>query len=226
MRSSSTPHPALTALLHEHRALADYLDEIAEQPLSFAGRYANGHSARNHVHLWFPEYLADRNPKVTLAAREAAVRYILDRWRARLPGYVRSSPRGFRLYCYSDMAPTVSVVGETGEGCPYGGDLTFVSSLSDVIAEYAGRSWGDMFGRLSIDGDAILKAIRKNEGSLGGSARALGLPLAELRRRIEWWGLGPDVNRIRKHHKRRPAQFLDENHLPTNVKIYEERVTF
>ena len=224
MAPSTPAAPLPLALKRRHCELADALEEIAEQPLSFRGPYANGHSAKNHRHLWMLEYAADRDAQITTAVREAAVRYILGRWRARLPAHATASPKGFRLYCYEDVAPTVSVVGETGEGCPYGGGLIHVKTLREVLEPYAKRPWSQVFGKLAVDGDAILKALSAHEGSLSQSAKALGLPVAEIRRRIEWWGLGPDVNRLRKHHNRRPAQFRDENHLPMNMRIYEERV--
>lgn len=214
----------LTVVRRRDRELGDYIEDIAEQPLSFQGSNANYHSYENHRHLWLLEYAAERHAFVDLAFREQAVRYILDRWRARLPGYAASSPNGFRLYCYADMAPTVSVVGETGEGCPYGGDPVFVMSLGEVLEPYTGRSWSENFVSAGIGVDTILKALRRHDGSLRRGAQALGLPLADLRRRIEAWGIAPDVNRIRKHHKRRPAAFRREDYLPMNFRIYEERV--
>lgn len=215
----------LAGLRQRDAELAAYLEDVAEQPLYFRGNYANFHSYENHRHLWLLESAAERHAFIDLAFREAAVRFILDRWRARLPSYHRSCPNGFRLYCYGDMAPTVSVVGETGEGCPYDGDLVFVSALRDVLEAYVHRPWSELFSsKATISGETILKAIRAHEGSLNRSARALGLPLAELRRQIEVWGLGSEVNRLRKHHRRRPASFRDDSQLPFRARIWEEIV--
>lgn len=63
----------IDSLRRENRELADYLEQIAEQPLDFRDQHPNGHSARNHQHLWMLEYAADRHRSIDLAFRCAAV---------------------------------------------------------------------------------------------------------------------------------------------------------
>lgn len=213
------------ALRRRHRDLADYIDGIAEQPLSFRGPHAIAHSADNHRHLWAIEWWADKDANLDLAFRGHAVSYILHRWRERLTGHTPTHGRGFRLYLYEDVAPTVSVVAETGEGCPYGGDLTFVDRIGEVLKPYAARSWSSLFsGSAMPSPEAILKAVKHANGSLRSTSRSVGMPLAELRRVIENYGLAADVNAIRKYHRRRPARFKDPDTMLPRLRIWEYRI--
>lgn len=206
------------------REIAEYLEAIAEQPLSFRGAHPIEHSAANHCHLWMVEWMADKAGWIDLAFRVQATAYILGRWRDRLPSYEPARERGFRLYLYADMAPTVSVVAETNEGCPYGGDLEFVSEIGDVLAPYAGRSWMSNFKGGGPTPDAILSAAAREAGSLRRTATRLDTGLAELRRLIECYGIAAEFNRVRKSHGRRPAQFADPDMMLPKVLIWEWRV--
>lgn len=212
----------LVRLARRRRDLAHYIEAIAEQQLRFRGQHAIAHSAHNHQHLWMIEWSADKDRAIDAAFRVAATSFILNRWRDRLAGY--SPDKGFRLYVYEDMAPTVSVVAETGEGCPYGGDLTFVPRIEDVLALYSKRSWMAKFHDGGPEPNAILTALARHAGSLRRSAQRLGLGVAELRSIVERYGLAQDVNAIRKHHKRRPAQFADTDRRLPRVKIWEWKV--
>ncbi len=205
--------------------MAVYLDDIAEQPLSFRGPHAIAHSAENHRHLWAVEWYADKDASIGTAFRAAAVSFILYRWRDRLAAHTPTHGRGFRLYLYEDMAPTVSVVAETGEGCPYGGDLRFVERIDEVLAPYATISWSSRFhGSSALTPDAILKAARHERGSLGSTARALRMSVGKLRIAIENYGLADDFNAIRKHNKRRPARFRDTDTMLPRLRIWEYKV--
>jgi hypothetical protein len=210
----------------DNRELADYLEEIAEQPLDFRDTHPNGHSARNHQHLWMLEYAADRDPKIDLTFRCLAVRHILNRWRDRLPTYEPYQRDGFRLYLYEDMAPTVSIVAETKEGFPYQGcaDFTFVEDIEDVLRLYIDAPWSARFKGSGPKPDQVLKAIERAEGSLSGAARALAIPLPEFRRIIEIFSIVREANTIRKRHTRRPATFADVEYMLPRTRIWEYRL--
>lgn len=213
------------ALRRRHRDLADYIDGIAEQPLSFRGPHAIAHSADNHRHLWAIEWWADKDDNLDLAFRGHAVSHILHRWRNRLTGHSPTHGYGFRLYLYEDMAPTVSVVAETGEGCPYGGDLIFVDRIGDVLKPYATRPWSSLFsGSAMPSPEAILKAARRERGALRSTSKTVGVSLADLRRTIENYGLAADINAIRKHHKRLPAQLRDIDTMLPRLRVWEYRI--
>lgn len=218
------PHFVLSEVRRRHRDLAAYIDGIAEQPLSFRGLDAISHSAANHQHLWMIEWWADKDQAVDLAFRCAATAYILHRWRQRLAGYAPHAVRGYRMYLYEDLAPTVSVVAETGGGCPYGGDLTFVARIEDVLKPYATRSWMANFRGGWPTPEAVLKAARGEDGSLRATAQVLKLPLAETRRVIERYGIAKEVNAIRKHAGRRPARFADADLMLPKLRIWEWKI--
>lgn len=206
------------------RELADYIEDIAEQPLEFRGAHAIAHSAANHRHLWMIEARAEHDRRIDLAFRVRAVSYILHRWRDRLPTYAPSQSAGFRMYLYEDIAPTVSVVAETGAGCHYGGELTFVDRIEDVLAPFAGRSWTANFRASWPEPEVVLSVIGKNSGSLRRSSQALGVGLAELRRLIECYDLAGEVNAVRKSMQRRPARFGDQDGMLPKLRIWEQRI--
>ncbi|MDP1910936.1 MAG: hypothetical protein Q8K85_21755 [Hyphomicrobium sp.] len=197
------------------------MDGIAEAPLSFRGAGPILHSAANHRHLWALNAAADRDRSFDLAFRCRVVAHILERWRARLVSHATSSPHGFRLYLYEDLAPTVSVVAETPLGCPYGGDLTFVATIGEVLAAYDGRSWTALFEGGGPKPDVIVNAVSHASGSLRAGAQRMGMPLARFRRLIETFDLAGDINRIRKHNGRRPARFADCDALPPKLRIWD-----
>lgn len=206
------------------RELAEYIEDVAEQPLKFRGAHAIEHSAANHRHLWMIEARADRDRRIDLAFRVRAVSHILHRWRDRLPSYAPSRSAGFRLYLYEDIAPTVSVVAETGEGCPYGGELTFVDGIEVVLTPYAGRSWMANFRSSWPEPETVLSVVGKNAGSLRRSSQTLGIGLAELRRMIECYDLAGEVNAVRKSMQRRPARFGDPDMMLPKLRIWEWRI--
>jgi hypothetical protein len=190
--------------------LARALAEIAERPLSFRGDDPNAHSADNHVHLWALEWWAERHPWIDLDYRTRAAEALLARWRARLPGFAPWRDRGFRLYLYEDLAPTLSVVAETDAGFPYPCAPRFVTSARQIMALHAGRRWSQVFapaGPTLAPAD-VLSAVAAHAGSIGApTARALGLRRGDLRKLIEAHDLQDAVNALRKRHRRRPAVF-------------------
>lgn len=210
----------------KNRELADYLEDIAEQPLDFRDAHPNGHSKCNHRHLWLLEYAADRDTAIDLPFRVAAVTYILNRWRDRLPGFEPYQRDGFRIYLYEDMAPTVSIVAETKDGFPYQGcaDFTFVDDIARVLRPYLDMPWKYRFKASGPKPETLFKELKRAEGSLTNAAKALGMPLAVLRRTIETYGIAKDVNKIRKHHNRRPAQFDDSDWRLSHTLIWEHRL--
>jgi hypothetical protein len=206
-------------------AVADYVAGIAEAELRFDGPAPLDHSRSNHEHLWMIEYAADHHGEIGLAFRCAAIRYILDRWRVRLKGYAPYRAQGYRLYVYADLAPTLSVVAETPAGCPYGNDLEFAPTIEAVVRPYAGQSWRARFASGGgIDPRRIIIELERHAGSLRGTASALRLPLAELRRCVEQWDIAADVNRIRKRHRRRPAVFTESWLRAPPLHAWEERL--
>jgi hypothetical protein len=209
--------------------LADRVTAVTEKDFSFAGDDPLRHSMHNHVHLWMLEWWADRDRRIDLAFRRRVITYIFDRWKQRLVGYRPYREAGYRLYLYEDMAPTVSVVAETATGFPYSGEPAFTTSIDDVLRPYVGRSWRAYLGLDTLPEhltpQRLLETINRHAGSIGMPvATALGTTRSEVRRLIEQWGLGPDVNRVRKHYRRRPALFRDQDQLPYRYKIYEERL--
>lgn len=205
--------------------LARFLDDCCETPLSFESEFPIMQSAANHIHLWALEYWADHHDWIDQAYRTKFAESILARWRSRLKGYQPYQTQGFRLYLYEDMAPTVSVVAETERGCPYGGALTFVPRVADVMARYDQQSWAQNFSQTgSINPEHVLAAIRRHNGSIGKpTAQTLGLQVGVLRKVIEWYDLTEEVNNLRKHFGRRPAQFRSEE-IPPAFHIWEEKL--
>lgn len=204
--------------------LAEFLEDVCAQPLRFEGSYANAHSAENHTHLWALEWWAERHDWIDLDYRVEFVEEIFARWRGRLKGLPPYRAAGYRVYLYQDMAPTVSVVANLPEGCPYGGRLTFVPQPRDVMAAYVGRRWSLNFkGDWPIEPGRILDVIEHNQGSISKpSADMLGLPVSKLRILIEQMGLERRVNEIRKRYKRRPAKFHEEAYDNFELRIFEE----
>lgn len=192
-----------------------------EAPLRFDGEHPIMHSADNHIHLWALEYWADHHKWIDLAYRVAFAEAIFDRWKARLTGYAPYLERGYRLYLYEDLAPTVSMVAETDTGCPYG-LARLVDAPADVMAGYVGRSWSEMFaGHDVVNPEQILRAVERQSGSISKpTAQTLGMQVGHLRRWIEWFEIGGEVNALRKRFKRRPAQFRAEHAAP--VKAWEQ----
>ncbi|MBE1292101.1 MAG: hypothetical protein JJ868_10145 [Shimia sp.] len=199
--------------------LANFLRECQEADLRFVGDVPILHSADNHIHLWALEYWADHHKWITTAYRVAFVEAILAVWHKRLTGFRPYQERGYRLYVYEDLAPTVSVVAETDVGCPYG-LAQIVPSMETVLAPYENQSWIENFSNdaNALDPASLLRAIERNKGSIGKpTAQTLGLQVGHLRRWIEWFEIGDEVNAIRKRFKRRPAQFRTEFAAPVNV---------
>lgn len=191
------------------RELADYLEAVAASPLRFEGDHPLMHSSDNHVHLWKLEYLADELSWIDTGYRTGFARYVLEQWRRRAKGLPPYRERGYRIYLYEDLAPTLSMVAETDFGFPYGRPgLQQVDRIEDVMSAYAGRSWRANFEveEGGITPERLLKVIRAEQGSLSSpSADRLGINVAELRRLVVNLGLDDEVNQIRKHFRRRPA---------------------
>ncbi|WP_127112654.1 hypothetical protein [Shimia sediminis] len=205
--------------------LADFLDHCCEAPLRFEGDHPLMHSSDNHIHLWALEYWADHHGWIDTGYRVRFAEAIFARWRARLKGMRPYQGRGYRLYLYADLAPTVSVVAETDVGCPYGLAEAFAPDLASVMRRYAGQSWAAHFGDegAAPTPQAVLKAVERHHGSISKpTAQALGMQVGHLRRFIEWFELADEVNVLRKRHKRRPVQFREEHAAP--LEIWEERL--
>jgi hypothetical protein len=194
--------------------LAEYLECVSATPLSFEGEDPLSHSAENHVHLWKLEYLADSHSWINTTYRVEFIKHVLEQWRLRLKGLRHYRERGYRLYVYEDMAPTVSVVAETDIGFPYGHrSAVFVPNILDVVKLYENRSWKENFGGLDweISHEKVIKVVERNKGSIGKpTANALGMQVGKLRSLITNMGLGTEVNEMRKLYRRRPADFSKE----------------
>lgn len=207
------------------RELAEYAQQVAKSPLSFDGEHPISHSSRNHVHLWFVEYLSDSFDWIDVDYRVEFVKYVLEQWRRRMRGLAPYEQRGYRLYVYEDRAPTISAVAETDIGFPYSyGQPIFVKNIRDVLAIYGTRSWKESFGNFdwNISQERILDTIRKNHGSIGKlTASTLGLQVGQLRKLIVNMGLDLEVNTIRKHFKRSPADFSNEGYHCDRWKVFE-----
>ncbi|MGE4126607.1 MAG: hypothetical protein AB7E80_00410 [Hyphomicrobiaceae bacterium] len=194
---------------HRCAELAEFHEAVCVQPLSFDGPFAIQHSANNHTHLWALEWWAERLGFVDLDYRVSFVEGIFARWRGRLKGLPPYRAAGYRFYLYEDLAPTVSAVAETAQGCPYGGPLRFVGSIREVMAAFDGRSWAANFQDWNpVIGPArILAAVEKHAGSIGTATSAsLGVSAGRLRVLIDQLGLEDRVNALRKRFKRRPVR--------------------
>jgi hypothetical protein len=214
----------LAALSRRLPEIARFIEEMSEIELRFRGPEPLDHSRDNHVHLWAIEHAADSHREIDLAFRCAAIRHIFARWTARLKAYAPYTAQGYRLYVYGDMAPTLSVVAETPRGCPYG-EVKQVDDIETVVRPYVGQSWAARFEPVAgLGPERLLAAIDREHGSLGATARHLGWSVAALRRDVERWEIGPDVNRLRKRHGRRPARFADPLYRVPDTLFWEQRL--
>ncbi|GAJ02607.1 unnamed protein product, partial [marine sediment metagenome] len=207
--------------------LAGFLAATASASFNFDGDHPLDHSSYNHTHLWALEYWADHHQWIDLEYRINFVNYIFDCWRKNLRGYPSYKTRGYRVYLYEDLAPTVSVVAETRIGFPYDQEPAFVTSVRDVMALYVGRSWRDNWSDdgWAINPDTILKTIERKKGSIGKpAADALGIKVGELRKLIVNTGIDYQANKIRKKYKRRPADFSNEPDYDTTWTVFERRL--
>lgn len=209
--------------------LAGFLEACCASRLSFEGDEPNFHSACNHIHLWALEYWAERHDWIDLPYRLEFVREIFNCWRTQMRGLPPYQAKGYRLYLYEDLAPTVSVVAETPVGFPYSGcgPVTFVERPQDVLRSYPGKKWGEFFRSTpwTTSQERILEAVEKQAGSIGApSANALGLSRGQLRRMIEERGLEREINALRKKFHRPPARFRPERDHATPILLYEQRL--
>ena len=206
--------------------LADYLDQCARSPLAFEGNDPLSHSSYNHIHLWFLECFAEQHNWVNLEYKRDFVKYILKTWKIRIKGLSPYQSQGYRMYVYTDMAPTISVVAETAAGFPYRYSkehAVFVHDLDDILRVYEGRKWSDNFGGVyDISPKIVLQYVQSNAGSIGKpTANMLGLGVGALRNLIINMGLAEEVNAIRKRNKRRPADFGYELEGKDSILFYE-----
>ena len=210
--------------------LAEYVDAIAEMELVFRGDHPIEHSRHNHVHLSSIEWLAVRHPQIDLSIREQAVQFVFERWRARLKSFHPYRQSGYRLYLYEDFAPTISVVADTAHGFPYGKEPAAWSSVDEVFKPFVKITNTkpmqlDCCQESALSGDMILSAVERARGSIRTrAAQSLGLSVAELRKRVEWFYLCDQVNDLRKRFKRRPARFTDQDSRFFEFKIFELRL--
>ena len=206
-----------------NREFAEYVHDLAETPLRFRGEHPSEHSRDNHIHLfgWGP--CVQKDPRLDLHVQVQAVEYIFARWRTRLRSYQPHTQHGYRMYLYEDFAPTISVVAETKFGFPYHGQPIFVDSLIEILQIYANHDWNDFLQ--PSEKTAVLHAVEKSQGSIGTrAAQLIGLRAIELRKYIEWFEVGDQVNQIRKQFHRRPVQFLDYAARFSRFKVCEIRV--
>ena len=210
--------------------LADYLEEVCRSSLNFEAGHPLQHSAWNHIHLSKLEYLADRHEWIDLEYRIQFVKTVMEFWRNRLKGLPPYKKQGYRIYVYEDIAPTITVVAETPYGFPYAHlemSARFVPNIRKVLELYVNRPWKERFSNDGswINEDRLLEIIRKNKGSINKpTARILGTNVAQLRRVITQSGLGNEVNTIRKHFKRSPADFPEDPTFDTVWHIFERKL--
>ena len=206
--------------------LAEYAQFVAQMPFDFTGQHPIEHSAHNHVHLWKLEYLADTYPWINTSYRVDFVNYIFDQWRRRLKGFSPYQWRGYRLYLYEDLAPTLSVVAETEIGFPYArGQAIVVPTVEDVLQRYAHRSWKQYFASpgWEISEKRLLNVVAKNNGSISKpTAEALGLTVGKLRILIINMGLAEQVNALRKRYRRSPADFSNDLETAYRWHVFEQ----
>ncbi|RVT84387.1 hypothetical protein DXV76_11925 [Rhodobacteraceae bacterium CCMM004] len=204
--------------------LADALEAACAAPLRFEGPDPWRHSADNHVHLWALEWWAERLDWIDTDYRVAFARTVTDHWRGRLRGLWPHRATGYRVYLYADLAPTLSVVADTPQGCPYAG-VRRVATRHGVMAGYADRRWSDAFGGAwEVSPERVLAAVERNAGSIAKpTAQALGMQVGHLRTLIEAMGIDDRVNALRKRHGRRPARFRDPfADAPGDIALFEE----
>jgi hypothetical protein len=205
--------------------LAEYIRAVAHSPLSFDGPYPYDHSSHNHIHLWKLEYLADTCEWIDVDYRVECVNHILEQWRRRLKGLPPYNDRGYRLYVYEDLAPTISAVAETEIGFPFSnGQPVFVKNIRDVLSLYEDRSWKDHFasGDWQISEKRLLDVVTRNKGSISKpTAENLGVPVGKLRSLIINMGLSVEVNSVRKKFQRRPADFSNELVYSDRWRVFE-----
>jgi len=205
--------------------LAEYLAFCCTAELRFEGDHPNDHSADNYIHLWALEWWADHHSWIDLGYRTEFVGEIFARWRGRLKGLPPYRDRGYRLYLYEDMSPTISVTAETDFGFAYDHvEAKFVGSTRELMALYADRGWRKNFefSGWACTRNEILDAVDANHGSISKpTASKLGLKVGKLRTLIEQMGLDREVNSIRKRYKRRPAKFRPDDELPYSFHVYE-----
>lgn len=205
--------------------LARYIEAVAQSPLAFEDSHPLQHSSYNHVHLWKLEYLSDTHSWIDVDYRVECVNYVLEQWRRRLKGLPPYAHRGYRIYLYEDLAPTISVVAETDIGFPYSyGQPIFVKNIREILTLYENRSWKQHFASFDweISEQRLLDVITKNDGSISKpTAEKLGLPVGKLRTLIINMGLGFQVNSVRKQFHRRPADFSNEAMYSDHWHVFE-----
>jgi hypothetical protein len=190
--------------------LAESLIQVSAWPLRFEGDDPLFHSYENHVHLHGLGCITDPQSWIDTTYKVEFIKYILEQWRLRLKGLSPYRNRGYRLYVYEDVYPTVSVVAETDVGFPYRHrQAVFVPNIIDVVRLYE----VDDSRRIDtgISGRKILEAVERHKGSIGKpTANALGIQVGKLRTLITEMFLYGAVNKIRKKYGRRPADFSNE----------------
>jgi hypothetical protein len=208
------------------KELAQYLESISRTPFSFEGDHPIQHSSQNHIHLWLLEYLADTHNWIDTEYKSEFVSYILAFWKSRLKGLAPYYQRGYRMYVYEDLAPTISVVAETDVGCPYQApEMIFLESIREILDLYNKRSWRGNFSDSDweISPETLMKVVEKNKGSIGKpTASRLGVQVGKLRLLIMNMGLEYRVNDIRKKNRRRPADFSNTQENKYKMHLYEE----
>ena len=114
--------------------LADYLEKLVKSTLRFKGNNPLIHSSYNHIHLWKLEYLAERYNWIDSEYKIDFINYILRQWKIRLKGLAPYHEKGYRIYVYEDLSPSISVVAETDTGFPYdSSNAVFTNNISNIV---------------------------------------------------------------------------------------------
>jgi hypothetical protein len=192
--------------------LGRFVEEIAMAEFHFGDIHPVEDGRANKQYLWLPEYLALRERRIDLRFRCRMLEYILGVWRQRLKGYQPYRHSGYAIYLYDMSSPRLSVCANWDPCFPRrDGDPSrkMIATLEEFFRKWADEPWrGNCCCPPREEVDGLLRAIEKGKGSIAtGVAQSLGMNGAALRRLIEDHGLGEEVNRIRKMHKRRPVRF-------------------
>lgn len=200
--------------------LAEEIHAIAEKSFTFASEHPSVNSQFNSEYLWLAEHRADRFKQINLRYRVEMVQHIIERWKQNLRGYRPYQDSGYRIHMWRSLGPKISVAQyQEEQGTDIGVEL--IESLERFLRPFAQRSWGDLFSGSPIDLSEVLRTVERMRGSIGKpTAERLGMTRGELRKLIEQVDLVDDVNRIRKHFKRRPAA-LNPFPVPRRLPMHE-----
>lgn len=198
--------------------LANWLKGLAAHPLCFEGDTPLDQISKNYVRLWLTEFFAEEGDAVDLDFRVAATEWLIGCWSRRARPEVGSACLCF--YVYDDLAPTLTVATESPKGFPFRSQER-VDSLEELLQPFCRRHWSELWGSAGVTSRRIYQAVEAAHGDIGRLvAQRLGLETGRLRRAIEWFGLGDEVNRIRTLHQRPVLRFRS---LQSQASLYSDR---